>query len=121
MTRPDHHPTDALFIVAACIAIVAAGVRLHLRRDSMGYEVSRRRVYGPTDNYCNGSGISVLVNSLDEAERTFEDFNRAPHPYPCAVFITSGGGEVVKSSGPALAEVDRAMNAAWRRRHGKAA
>jgi hypothetical protein len=81
----------------------------------MGYEVSRRRVYGPQDRYCNGSGCSVLVDTLEQAESQYESFAKNDAGYPVAVFITDGSG-VVKQSGPSVAEVDRAMQAAYRRR-----
>ncbi len=82
----------------------------------MGYEVSRRRVYGPQDRYCNGSGISVLRGTIEEAEATYADFCQNDAAYPAAVFLIGAGGEVVKQSGPSMAEVDRAMQAAYRRR-----
>lgn len=84
----------------------------------MGYEISKRRVYGPNDTYCNGSGVSVLKSHQAEAQQTFEHFCAAPHAYPQAVFLVDlTTGKVLRSSGPDLRVVDRAMHAAWRRRY----
>ncbi len=86
----------------------------------MGYEVSRRRVYGSSDRYCGGSGISVLVSTLEEAEARYADFATNDAGYPAAVFLI-GGGEVIKHTGPSVVDVDRAMMAAYRRKNGGAA
>lgn len=83
----------------------------------MGYEVSRHRVYRPNDTYCNGSGCSVLVGTLEEAESQFQSFANNDAGYLAAVFIVGPGAEVVKQSGPNLRDVVAAMNAAWRRRY----
>lgn len=85
----------------------------------MGYEVSKRRVYGPTDRYCNGSGISVLCSTLEEAELTYEHLaTQTPGDYPNAVFLIDlPADKVLRSTWPTLADVDVAMRAAWRRRY----
>ena len=83
----------------------------------MGYEVSRQHFYGPTDLYNNGTGISVLKSTLEEAEATYEDFCRSPCGYPFACFIVGPGFEVIKQSGPSMQQVDAAMRAAWNRRY----
>lgn len=82
----------------------------------MGFEVSRRRVYGPQDTYCNGSGLSVLVSDLDEANRYFDAFAMNDAAYPSAAFLVDlSADKVLRQTGPSRAEVDRAMNAAWHR------
>ena len=84
----------------------------------MGYEVSRRRVYGPTDTYSNGAGCSVLIADLGEAQAQYDSFCKQDIGYRAAVFLVDlRTGAVLRQSGPSMAEVDRAMHAAWRRRY----
>jgi len=86
----------------------------------MGYEVSCRRIYGPKDLYCNGSGISVLCGTFAEAETTYEGFCKNDAGYPAAVFLFGLGMHVIKQSGPNLVDVERAQRAAWGRRQQQA-
>lgn len=84
----------------------------------MAFEVMRRRIYGPAERYCNGSGLAVIRPTRELAERTFEDMLRQPCDYPQAIFVVDlSTMRVVRQSGPSLEEVDSAMRAAWRRRY----
>lgn len=84
----------------------------------MAYEVMRRRIYGPAERYCNGSGLAVIRPTRELAERTFEDMLQQQSDYPRALFVVDlSTMRVVRQSGPSLEEVDAAMRSAWRRRY----
>lgn len=85
----------------------------------MGYQVSRERVYSPEDRYCNGSGLSVLCNTLEEAEAQFTGLSRPPHAYPNQVFLIDlSNFSIVKQTGElSYSQVEKQMLAAWKRRY----
>lgn len=113
-------PGESLIDTVAAAREVAKPVEKLEPLEGGTFEVVASYHYKPGERYSNGRGCQVSGMTLEDARATFKTFSRDPD-YAVDLFQhVNGAQRLIDHAGPATADANRSMNAAYKARYGTA-